>query len=216
MNFRWLYENVGDTDPLMTSLPPELMYKTFLYQLRAFYNTGFRGIIALSGHGGAHTQDFKRIAGNFAQATGCRVWYGTDFELAGPSFPADHAGRYELSTLMHLRPELVDLQLQSLERQLASGGRLAIHSSAHEATAAYGRAIVEACEAAMVKLVRQLAEELQSVNAEQCAPLDYQAMEAMWTELLQQQWISCSPRAGQEEVPSHSRWKPYERTTAAR
>jgi len=57
-------------------------------------------------------------------------------------FPGDHAGRYELSQLLYIRPDLVDLS--RLDRVSSDPlGRFAQNPDAHEATAEYGRRVIE-------------------------------------------------------------------------
>ncbi|MDG0791824.1 hypothetical protein OMP38_13860 [Cohnella ginsengisoli] len=51
----------------------------------------------------------------------------------------------EISQLMYLRPDLIDMEARVLEDQAGSGGRLALAADADQATAERGRAIMEAC-----------------------------------------------------------------------
>jgi creatinine amidohydrolase/Fe(II)-dependent formamide hydrolase-like protein len=53
----------------------------------------------------------------------------------------DHAGRYEISQLMDIRPDLVDLSLLDRQFEANSGGRLAVGEDAAESSAAYGHTL---------------------------------------------------------------------------
>jgi creatinine amidohydrolase len=66
----------------------------------------------------------------------------SDPELVRGTFPGDHAGRYELSQLLYIRPDLVDMT--PLDRVSSDPlGRFAQNPDAHEATAEYGKQVVE-------------------------------------------------------------------------
>jgi creatinine amidohydrolase len=208
---KWLEQQVGETNPHMTSLPPAIFFRLFLYQLRAFHNAGFRAAVILSGHGGAHAQDLKKIAGCFAGQTGMKVWYGTDFELVSELYPGDHAGKYEISSLMHIRPDLVDFSLSSLENQEDSGGRLALGHDAMEASQAYGKCIAEACIEALSRIVEDISRYASRQEASDFR-LTYDDIEAMYSSLFRspEGWASVKPREGQAGVSDGSQWKPYE------
>ncbi|WNR42841.1 creatininase family protein [Paenibacillus roseipurpureus] len=105
---RFLEEKVGEVNPFLSAIAPHVYYHFYLYQLQAFHNAGFRGAVVLSGHGGAHAADLKNLSQLFTECTGMQVWYGTDFDLTAGVYAGDHAGQYEISTLMHLHPELVE------------------------------------------------------------------------------------------------------------
>src|SRR5271156_2906182 len=69
----WLEEVVGEENPFLAGLPPYVMTYLFLYQLRAFANTGFKAIVAISGHGGGSQKDLRRVASAFTSKTGIPV-----------------------------------------------------------------------------------------------------------------------------------------------
>ena len=58
----WLDEVVGDTNPLLAGMPPQVVCYHFLYQLRAFANAGFHAVIVVSGHAGGSQKDLRRVA----------------------------------------------------------------------------------------------------------------------------------------------------------
>ncbi|WP_210530386.1 creatininase family protein [Rubellimicrobium arenae] len=104
----WLEEVMGGVNPRLGALPPQVVFQTLLYQLRAFRNAGFRGLVLISGHHGAQA-DLRRVVEAFSDAFGMAHFVRTDPELVAGRFTGDHAGRYELSQLLAIRPDLVDL-----------------------------------------------------------------------------------------------------------
>lgn len=136
----WLEEVVGSENPRMAGLPPEVVLQTFLYQLRAFANAGFDLIVAISGHNFGQ-QDLRLVAEEFMRDVAVSVVVRSDPELVEGEFEGDHAGRYEISQLLQLRPDLVDLSL--IDHPKTTLGRFALNPDANEATAAFGRDILE-------------------------------------------------------------------------
>lgn len=170
----WLEKNIGETNPHMTSVPSYVFIYFFLYQLRAFYNAGFSSVVAISGHGGAHPQDLKLAADVFMKHVPMHVWTGTDFELA-PDYPGDHAGKYELSFMMYIRPDRVDFALRGMEEQDGSGGIFALAESAMDASAEYGRRIAEHCIRKLSEIVTNQTIEADDPTSRR--PLSYVEME---------------------------------------
>ena len=132
-----------------------------------------------------------------------------EFELA-PGFPGDHAGRYEVSLLWHLKPELVDMSLLDRAQDPAAGGRLAQGENAGEASPEYGAAIY-------AKAVESLGAQVQALRERAAAAtvtprIDHAAVEALYAELRSaaQGWTTTHPRPGQHAVSDDSQWKPYE------
>jgi creatinine amidohydrolase len=190
----------------------------YLYQLRSFHNAGFQHAVILSGHGGAHLHDLQKITKLFMERVNMRIWYGTDFELTRGTFAGDHAGKYEISALMHLRPDLVDMSKKRLESVPGAGGRLAVGPDAEEASAEYGEQIVLACEAALARIASELHQHTKPANAdEDFVPLSIELIESIWQDIVKsaenrtEHWATLQPRDGQQPVSEHSRWKPHER-----
>ncbi|MDD5351423.1 MAG: creatininase family protein [Chthoniobacteraceae bacterium] len=209
----WLEEVVGEENPFLAALPPHVMTRLFLYQLRAFANAGFRAVIGVSGHAGGSQEDLRRVANAFTARTRLPVVVKTDPEWVAGRFRGDHAGRYEISQLLAIRPDLVDLNLLRRQQEPGSGGRLALGEDAVEATAGEGRAINEAIIEAIGAAVRELRDAAKDHSA---APLlTYADMEAIWSALGGDNapWHSASPKPGQPPVGEASRWKPCEHAT---
>ncbi|MEX1117131.1 MAG: creatininase family protein [Akkermansiaceae bacterium] len=203
----WLGEVVGEENPFMAAIPPHVMARMFLYQIRAFTNTGFRAIVAISGHSGGSQEDLRRVAAAFSDCTGIPVLMKTDPELVSGKFTGDHAGRYEISQLLAIRPELVDLSLINRRHEVNSGGRLAQGDDAAEATIEDGRAINEAILLAIGDAISDL---LRGYEDHPPAPLLTHAdAESIWTQLGGDAgpWVSNSLKPGQRPVASDSRWK---------
>jgi creatinine amidohydrolase len=191
---RWLEEAVGDVNPRMTAVPPHALLYFFLYQLRAFHNAGFRATIVVTGHAGGNEQDLRLAAAAFMRCSPMRVVALADWELVQGQFAGDHAGRYEYSQLMALRPELVDLE--RLTRVSGPGsssalGRFAQGNDAHQASVTHGAQILEASWARL----GQIAADLKPPPGAPSVPwpsLGYQEIETVWCELLSQsvRWTS--------------------------
>ena len=104
----WLEEVVGEVNPRLGGLPPDVVMRSLLFQLRVCVNAGFRAVIVVSGQNGAQG-DLRLVAEEFMKLVPVPVVVRSDPELVRGTFPGDHAGRYELSQLLHIRPELVDM-----------------------------------------------------------------------------------------------------------
>ncbi|MCR8630045.1 creatininase family protein [Paenibacillus radicis (ex Xue et al. 2023)] len=204
---KFLEEHVGENNPHMTSVPSYIFLHFFLYQLRALYNAGFQAAVVLSGHGGAHPEDLRRVINYFTGYTGMRIWMGTDFDLAAPHYQGDHAGKYEISVLMYLRPELIDVSKKKLETVPGSGGRLALGHDALDASEEFGQGIIEVCLHKLEQIMTGLTEHLPSANENQM--LSFEQTEGIWQEMIRSetQWSTLQPRPGQAPVSDNSRWK---------
>lgn len=206
---RWLEDEVGEENPLMTGIPPSVMLQLFLYQLRAFVNAGFRTIIVVSGHSGGNQEDLRSAAELFMQHVPVNVWVRSDPEFVQGLYQGDHAGKYELSQLMYLRPDLVDLKARALESLPGSGGRMALGADADEASLELGQQIMEAC-------LERLCAAVCLLNKERTPgfipPLTYEIIEEIWHQvlLISEHWITAQPWPEQAAVSPHSRWKAYE------
>lgn len=203
----WLAEVVGEANALMAAIPPHVMLHLFLYQLRTFANAGFRLVIAVSGHSGGSQEDLRRAAAAFARAMGLRVIVRADPEWVDGLYSGDHAGKYELSQLLAMRPDLVDLAL--IEERSGTSGRFALGEDAAEATADHGHAINEAIIAAIGREVSEsLALPLERLPNQ---AVDYADVEALWAEVraTMKDWRSLSLQPGQKPVASNSQWHSY-------
>lgn len=149
----WLVEVMEGANPRLGSLPPDLVLRTLAYQLRAFMNAGFRRIVVLTGHHGSQ-HDLRIVASEMMAIRSVPVLVTSDPELVRGVHAGDHAGRYELSQLMHVRPDLVDL---SRVREATSGsGRFAQGQDAGEATAERGQNILESSLEELARRLREL------------------------------------------------------------
>jgi creatinine amidohydrolase len=138
----WLTEVVAEVNPRLGALPPDVVLRTLLFQLRACVNAGFRAVMVLSGQNGAQA-DLRLVADEFMKIVPVPVVVCSDPELVRGTFPGDHAGKFELSQLLYIRPDLVDMT--RLDRVSSDPlGRFAQNPDAHEATAEYGRQVIEA------------------------------------------------------------------------
>jgi len=203
---RWLEEEVGEENPHMTAIPPAIFVSFFLYQLRAFVNAGFRTIIVISGHSGGNQCDLRLAADVFMKHVPVKVWIRSDPELVEGRFSGDHAGKYEISQLMYIRPELVDMKAKFYEDAPNSGGRLALGGDAGEAEPEFGKAVMEAC-------VERICAEVSGTDHDdgtEIPKIPPALIETIWAEVAQtvSRWVTANP--GPIQVSPGSQWKPYE------
>lgn len=219
---RWLEDEVGEENPHMTGIPPVIFIPLFLYQLRAFANAGFQKIVVLSGHSGGNQHDLRQAAGVFmSRFPEVEVWVRSDPELVERQYEGDHAGKYEISQLMYIRPDLIDMDKASLQDMPGSGGRLALGADAWMASPELGKKIMEACLKNMVEVAKRMkSESRMKVTADAVAipRISYADVEAIWSEVAQQadKWVTANPWLSQSAVSPQSQWKFYERYKAGR
>ena len=184
----WLDEVVGEAqNPYLGAMPPYVICYHFLYQLRAFANAGFRAVVVVSGHHGGSQNDLRKIGDAFAKATGIPVMIKTDPEWCEGQYVNDHAGKYEISQLMAIYPDSIDMSLIDRMNEPGSGGRLALNPDADESTPEHGVAINEAIIAAIGQHVKQI-----EFGPEQTEPFSYEAAEALWENIREENpnWFS--------------------------
>ena len=204
---RWLEDVVGEVNPHMTAMPPKIMLKFFLYQLRSFANAGFQNVFALTGHAGGNQDDFRLVAAEFEKETGVKVIVKADPELVEGRHQGDHAGKYEISQLLYLHPELMDMdRINEIQNEL---GRFAQGEDANEATAALGKQIMEDCLLGIKKLIDLLPSKS---DKEKLKIITYEQTEAIWEKILEQKrnWKTLKPAKYQKAVSKSSQWKPFE------
>jgi creatinine amidohydrolase len=206
---RWLEEEVGEENPLMTAMPPTILLSFFLYQLRAFVNAGFQTIVVITGHSGGNQQDLRLAAEAFMRHIPVKVWVRSDPELVEGLYEGDHAGKYEISQLMYIRPDLIDMEALEFEEKQGSGGRLALGSNAREASPELGKEIMEACLKRICSEVHLLVHEGELIHIPK---ITHTVMEAIWQEVMKtaSEWKTAQPWTWQTAVSPSSQWKPYE------
>jgi len=204
----WLAEVVGNTTPFMTSMPAAPLLYFFLYQLRAFYNAGFQCAIVISGHAGGNQKDFRMAADAFTQVSGMPVKVFTDPELTDGKYAGDHAGKYEISQLMYIHPSLVQMNNTDRWNKSITESRYAQGEDAGEATAAYGKNIMEDC----LQGIHRIIEKLKYEKNNERSLMPYAVVEQLWRQLLTQQpqWVTSAVHPGQNPAPDNSVWKQYE------
>ena len=173
----WLDKVMGGVNPRLAALPPHVVLEAFLYQLRAFRNAGFRGVAAISGHAGGNQDDLRKVVQAFAAAFPIEHFVRADPELV-QGHQGDHAGRFEISQLLAIRPDLIDM---SRVGRTASDplGRFAQNPDAGEGSAALGVEILEAQVEAIGKAVQAFA--LHSPVSDDFIPME--AMAPVWASI---------------------------------
>jgi len=201
---------VGEEEAELGTLPPDLLLRTFLYQMRALANSGFRAVIAVSGHAGGNQHDLRRVATAFAAHVPLAIEVFADPELVAGKFQGDHAGKFELSQLLAIRPELVDLGRLDRRRVAGAGGRLALGDDAAEATAEQGRSILEAQLTALGEVVRNRI--MPRLTTPPAPRVSLRGTERIWVEIIRQPapFVTARPGDSQTPVSTASRWKPGE------
>lgn len=137
----WLAEVVGDVNPHLGSVPPDVLLRMVLFQLRAFINAGFRAVVLLTGHHG-NQPDLRIVAKEVMRDRPVRIIAVSDPELAYPIHGGDHAGMYELSQLLYIRPDLVDLT-RLADAHTSPLGRFAQGADAATGSTEQGRILLE-------------------------------------------------------------------------
>ena len=152
----WLAAVLGEQPALMTGMPPHVMLYFFMYQLRSFYNAGFQTAVVISGHSGGNQRDFRLAAGIFEAFSGMTILVFSDPELVEGFYEGDHAGKYEISQSLYLRPDTINLSALNRMNEADSLGRFAQGDDAAEATAEMGKDIIEKCLAFIGKTISEL------------------------------------------------------------
>jgi creatinine amidohydrolase len=173
----WLDEVIGTVNPRLAALPPHVVLETFLYQLRAFRNAGFRAVVAISGHAGGNQYDLRLVAEAFTRTYTFEHFVCADPELVAGRIEADHAGRYEISQLLAIRPDLIRLG-RAHRAQDADLGRLGQNPDATDASAEFGREIHEAQLARIGDVVRDF-----KLEASTSDFISFDDIEPIWAEL---------------------------------
>ncbi len=132
-------------------------------QLAAEYLTqldknGFKVIVVVTGHyGAAHVKALKEVAERVGQRTRAKIWVLPEYELTKEDigYRGDHAGKWETSLLMHLRPELVDMSQQPADPQAKLEG-VGGEDPRFHASAELGRTTAQAIEERLASGALQL------------------------------------------------------------
>lgn len=205
----WLEEVVGAANPHMASIPPEVLLHLFLYQLRAFSNAGFKGVVVITGHSGGNQEDLRMIASAFMKEFPLKIEIRADPELVKGKYEGDHAGKFEISQLMYIRPDLIDMSKISRHHEDKNLGRFALGLDAQEASPGLGKEIMDAC----VLEASQIAENLKSIIINEDFPhINFQQVENIWKKILSQRksWSTYNLHQGQKPSGNESQWKIYE------
>jgi len=202
----WLADVVGNVNAYMTSIPTGPMLYFFLYQLRAFYNAGFNHAIVITGHAGGNQHDF-RVAGKiFMQKTDMTVSVFSDPELTSGKYKGDHAGKYEISQLLYLRPDLVDLSRINGWEKNDPESRFAQGEDISEANAAYGKLVIETCLTGIHHAMLFDRTGQQKITKRSLLPLVF--IEELWRELKNKELITVTNSDEQLQIDVQSIWEP--------
>lgn len=178
---------MGGVNPRLGGVPPHVLLQMVLYQLRAFVNAGFQTVVMVTGHHG-NQADLRLVAEEFVRDRPVQILTVSDPELARPEFDGDHAGRYELSQLLYIRPDLVDIE-RTRDATSSTLGRFAQGEDAHQATAEHGRDILER---SLAELGRRVAHVRTTERTADWLGID--DTERIWSRILgrREQWCTLS------------------------
>lgn len=199
----WLQEVMGNQNGFMTSMPSAVVLHFFLYQLRAFYNAGFGGAFVITGHSGGNQNDFRAVADLFFEATNFKTLVFADPELAGDKYTSDHAGKYEISQSLYLKPETIKMEFINEATNGNPLGRFAQGENASEASAEYGKEIFED---SFITIEKHLQSNFFPKFDASKTPLSITETEVIWEKVKTLNWETFKLREGQIEVPKDSRW----------
>ena len=206
----WLEEVLGEANPYMTSIPPEVLLHLFLYQLRAFSNAGFQAAVVVSGHAGGNQDDLRLVASAFMQKFSMKIEIRADPELVKGKFQGDHAGKYEISQLMYIRPDLIHMSKINRKKEDKVLGRFALGEDAAEASPQMGKEIMKTCVAETCRIANDLNKKLKSEKS----PLNisFKEIEDVWRDILAQRksWTTWNLHQGQKPVGAASKWKSHQ------
>lgn len=207
----WLEEVLGEANPYMAAVPPDILLHFFLYQLRAFYNAGFKAVIVITGHAGGNQEDLRMVASAFMESFSMEIEVRADPELVKDQYQGDHAGKYEISQLMYIRPDLIDMSKISRKYEDQSLGRFAIGHDAAEASPALGKEIMEACIKETCLIAASLHKRMD--RKKMVEPLSFEHMENLWKVIVEQRkgWVTYTLHEGQKPAGAKSKWKRQEK-----
>ncbi|WP_067034100.1 creatininase family protein [Allomuricauda sp. CP2A] len=209
----WLEEVLGNANPYMASIPPFILLHLFLYQLRAFSNAGFKGVVAITGHAGGNEMDLRMVATNFMRISPMKVEVRADPELVVGRYNGDHAGKYEISQLMYIRPDLINMSKISRQYEDKLLGRFALGHDALEASPQLGEKIMNAC----IKKTCEIATNLdQSIDRDsEIDHINIEQTELVWKDIMaaKSKWVTNKLFDGQSGASMDSKWKIYEDLT---
>ncbi len=201
----WLEGEVGEDNPHLGGLPPYLVYQTLLYQLRAIQNAGFHYAVVLTGHCGGNERDLEVLAQAYQKQFGLKVLALSDVDLVKERYQGDHAGAYELSQLLYIRPELVDMGLLGHHHQELSA--LCLGADAAEASATKGEAIMTYAAAQLGERVREMLTTTAQLTAHK--RISFDDVDNLWQALRSYNWLALRLHPGQKEVSKSSQWWGY-------
>lgn len=200
----WLAQVVGNENPRLGGLPPHVVLHALVFQLRAIANAGFALAVLLTGHCGGNEADLRLVADAFAHRFHWKVLVLRDLDLVEGRFGGDHAGKFELSQLMAIRPDLVDLRLLERQHEAGAGGRLALGDDAREANVEYGRQIMDAS----LERFGQLLEPYTRLSPRREPRITLADAESLWQELRSNSatWKTLRFFDDGDSLPDDSQW----------
>lgn len=182
-------EQIGESRPWLTAVPPWIHFKNICYHLRAADALGFKAAILITGHYGPNWQDLKTVVELLQPHLAMRLWGLPDFEANQPGFDSDgkttrdHAGMVETSLLWALEPDCVDMS--RLPDADAPGPHFAMGSTARRSDRRVGERMV-------ADQVRWLGEKAKALLAayerevpQPRQPRSFEDVERIWAEHIQ-------------------------------
>jgi creatinine amidohydrolase len=196
---RGLEEAVGEQEAHLTEVGAEAFAINVLHSVVACVNAGFRSVVVVSGHHGAHCEDLSGFVGRLGALLWIGATYVTDARLATPVFRPDHAGVYDLSQLLALAPKLARTD------ELGKGPRFGEGPEVAKASAAQGRRIL----AHLIHRLGDVADHLPVALRRADQRITPKERQALWDQCSRslRAWTCLRPRTGQTSVTLGSRWQ---------
>jgi creatinine amidohydrolase len=201
----WGDAMLGNVNTFMTSLPPWVMLRVFLYQLRAMSVRGFHSAIVVTGHYGGNQHDLRLVADIFSRHNSMKVSAWADNELIDhPIYHGDHAGATETSQLWYLRPDLVDIS--RLTPEFVENHYYAAGATSPLSSRKLGEEIVCSQITRLGKIGRELVDSY--VDPGDQSPLSFDETEEIWKEIEshKNEWVTLKLWDSQKPVSRESPW----------
>ncbi|CAN5193873.1 hypothetical protein BH23BAC1_BH23BAC1_39060 [soil metagenome] len=164
----------------------------------------------ITGHSGGNQEDLRMVAYAFMEKFPMIIEIRADPELVKGKFTGDHAGKFEISQLMYIRPDLIDISKLNRQHEDDRLGRFALGENACEASFEFGKEIMEACITETSRMVEMMQKK---INKElPVKHISFQQVEAIWKDIIikKKQWSTYNLHPDQLPAGEHSTWKIYE------
>jgi creatinine amidohydrolase len=140
-----------------------------------------------------------------------KVHVFNDVELTNGKYKGDHAGKYEISQMLYIAPQLVKMQRLDEWKKGELPTRFAQGEDASEASIELGKEIMEECLSGIHQILDE--QTFQSPKPVQRTPMVYEQIEAIWKAIREDSinWRTNKINANQKKILDNSIWQPFEK-----